>query len=42
MNQNCDIIQEDRQHDLLGMCDASVVLSDRNNSASLDTEIKPC
>jgi len=42
VNQNCGIIQEDRWHDSLGMCDASVVLSDKNNGASLYTEIKPC
>lgn len=43
MNQNCGIIQEDRQHDSMGMCDAaSVVLCDKNSGASLDTEIKPC
>jgi hypothetical protein len=42
VNQNCGIIQEDGQCDSLGMCDASVVLSDKNNGASLDTEIKLC
>jgi hypothetical protein len=41
VNQNCDIIQEDRRCDSLGMCDASV-LGDKNNGASLDTEIEPC